>query len=126
MKYPSKVTRDNLNQRRTYHRLAERNRRDRFNAAIKEMEALIPAEFVEERNKALGLALAAMSNSGSAPASNSPAPAKKEKEKAPSAEQTKADVMEIAADYIKMLRASLEEKNERVRRLGGVGEDVCV
>ncbi|KAJ5770317.1 uncharacterized protein N7511_002368 [Penicillium nucicola] len=120
--YPSKVTRDNLNQRRTYHRLAERNRRDRFNAAIKEMEALIPAEFVEERNKALGLALAAVSNSA-APATPA-APAKKEKEKAPSAEQTKADVMEIAADYIKMLRASLAEKNEQMSRLGAAAENV--
>ncbi|KAJ5295624.1 hypothetical protein PENANT_c001G08044 [Penicillium antarcticum] len=118
VKYPSKVTRDNLNQRRTYHRLAERNRRDRFNAAIKEMEALIPAEFVEERNKSLGLALNAISASPTATGTS----AKKEKEKAPSAEQTKADVMEIAADYIKMLTASLAEKNERMSRLAVPGD----
>ncbi|KAJ6099220.1 hypothetical protein N7467_000755 [Penicillium canescens] len=116
VKYPIQVTRDNLNQKRTYHRLAERNRRDKFNAAIKEMEALIPAEFVEERNKASGLALTAISNSNST----------KEKEKAPSAEQTKADVMEIAADYIKMLRATLDKKTERINRLGVAGSDVSV
>jgi hypothetical protein len=80
------------------------------------MEALIPAEFVEERKKALGLALTAISNSNST----------KEKEKAPSAEQTKADVMEIAADYIKMLRATLDEKTERINRLGVAGSDVSV
>jgi 3-dehydroquinate dehydratase len=81
------------------------------------MEALIPADFVEERNKALGLALTAISNSNST---------KKEKEKAPSAEQTKADVVEIAADYIKMLRATLDEKTERMDRLVVAGSDVSV
>ncbi|KAJ5990403.1 hypothetical protein N7522_010610 [Penicillium canescens] len=116
VKYPIQVTKDNLNQKRTYHRLAERNRRDRFNTAIREMEALIPAEFVEERNKASGLALTAISNSNST----------KEKEKAPSVEQTKADVMEIAADYIKMLCATLDEKIERINRLGVAGSDVSV
>jgi hypothetical protein len=80
------------------------------------MEALIPAEFVDERNKALGLALTAISNSNST----------KKKEKAPSAEQTKADVMEVAADYIKMLRATLDEKTERINRLGVAGSDVSV
>lgn len=79
------------------------------------MEALIPADFVEERNKSLGLAFSAISNS-----------TKKEKIKAQSAEKTKADVMEITADYIKMLHATLDEKNERMNRFGVTGPDVSV
>lgn len=115
VKYPRKVTRDNVNQKRTYHRMAERNRRNKFNATIQQMEALIPANFVKERKKSLGLALTVDSN-----------PTKKETEKAPFSEQTKADVMEIAADYIKMLHATLNEKNERMNRLRVAGSDASV
>ncbi|KAI5287359.1 hypothetical protein KEM52_001626, partial [Ascosphaera acerosa] len=45
--YPETLT-ENLSSKRKNHKLAEQGRRNRINLALKEMEALIPAEFAEK------------------------------------------------------------------------------
>jgi hypothetical protein len=72
------------------------------------LEALLPSDLAQEENKTTSPILHTMVTG-------------KRKVKAPSADQTKACVMELAIEYIKMLRTTLNEKNVRMRELGAVG-----
>lgn len=96
-----KTDEEALRKRRNYQRIAEQSRRLRLNSALKDLEALLPSDLIQEKSLA------------------SPAlgPIRSEKKKTPS-EQTKACVMELAVEYIKMLRTTLNEKNGRMLELG--------
>lgn len=92
--YPETLA-ENLTSKRTNHKLAEQGRRNRINNALKEIEALVPQEFINIR-----LAKEA-----------SPRTPTIEKEKDKNANQTisKAGAVEMAIDYIKALKQELEE-----------------
>ena len=98
----SRVSIDLSGDKRAYHKLAEQNRRNRLNNAIKELESLIPASLFEERNKAM------LQN-------DEPLTSVKDKSKAAPKEQTKADVMELAIEYITKLRSTLDQESGRLR-----------
>lgn len=90
--------------KKTYHKLAEQSRRHRLNNAIRELETLIPASLSEEKTKALAqfkLVSGAKTKSGTK-------------------EQTKADVVELGINYIKILRSHLDEETEKLRKLDTV------
>ncbi|RDW93195.1 phosphate-sensing transcription factor PHO4 [Aspergillus mulundensis] len=90
--YPETLA-ENLSSKRTNHKLAEQGRRNRINTALKEIEALIPAAYVQMKlNKE-----AATCNGKT----------EKEKEKAGNQQISKASTVEMAIDYIKSLQAEL-------------------
>ncbi|KAJ5560119.1 hypothetical protein N7513_002518 [Penicillium frequentans] len=98
--YPEALA-ENLSSKRTNHKLAEQGRRNRINSALKEIEALVPPDFVQAR-----LAKEA--------ALTGTKPGDKEKDKATNQAISKASAVEMAIDYIKSLQKSLKETNERL------------
>ncbi|OJJ33079.1 hypothetical protein ASPWEDRAFT_604837 [Aspergillus wentii DTO 134E9] len=93
--YPETLA-ENLSSKRTNHKLAEQGRRNRINNALKEIETLIPAGFVQLKNAKEAAACNARG-------------AEKEKDKAGNQAISKASTVEMAIDYIKALRKELEE-----------------
>ncbi|KAJ5577760.1 uncharacterized protein N7459_006724, partial [Penicillium hispanicum] len=93
--YPETLA-ENLSSKRTNHKLAEQGRRNRINSALKEIEALIPAEFIQARQIKEAAASAIK-------------PGEKEKEKSTNQAISKASAVEMAIDYIKALKKSLDE-----------------
>lgn len=98
--YPETLA-ENLSSKRTNHKLAEQGRRNRINSALKEIEALIPPDFVQER-QAKEAAITGIK------------PGDKEKEKASNQAISKASAVEMAIDYIKALKKSLDDTTERL------------
>ncbi|KAL4915590.1 helix-loop-helix DNA-binding domain-containing protein [Aspergillus aurantiobrunneus] len=90
--YPETLA-ENLSSKRTNHKLAEQGRRNRINNALKEIETLIPAAYVQLKQSKE----AAIFNGK----------AEKEKEKAGNQPISKASTVEMAIDYIKSLQAEL-------------------
>lgn len=93
--YPEALA-ENLSSKRTNHKLAEQGRRNRINNALKEIELLIPQDFIDARN-----AKEAAKSSGKVNEKE------KEKEKANQA-ISKATAVEMAIDYIKALKMTLD------------------
>ena len=93
--YPETLA-ENLTSKRTNHKLAEQGRRNRINNAPKEIEALVPQEFINMKH---------------AKDASPRGPTGIEKEKEKSANQTisKASAVEMAIDYIKALKQELQE-----------------
>lgn len=93
--YPEALA-ENLSSKRTNHKLAEQGRRNRINSALKEIEQLIPQEFIDARNAKDAAESGGKTNEK-----------EKEKEKA---NQTisKATAVEMAIDYIKALKMTLD------------------
>ncbi|KAJ5727153.1 hypothetical protein N7493_004973 [Penicillium malachiteum] len=104
VKQPGNPVAELATDKRAYHKLAEQNRRNRLNNAIKELESLIPEALFKEKFPTPQLVDASASA--------------KEKAKAAPKEQTKADVMELAVEYITQLRARLDDENRRLEELG--------
>lgn len=98
--YPEALA-ENLSSKRTNHKLAEQGRRNRINSALKEIEALIPSDFVQAR-QAKEAALTGVKA------------ADKEKEKASNQAISKASAVEMAIDYIKALKKSLDDTTEKL------------
>ncbi|KAL4903524.1 hypothetical protein BDW74DRAFT_179940 [Aspergillus multicolor] len=90
--YPETLA-ENLSSKRTNHKLAEQGRRNRINTALKEIEALIPAAYVQMK---LSKEVAACNGKN-----------EKDKEKAGNQQISKASTVEMAIDYIKSLQAEL-------------------
>ena len=93
--YPETLA-ENLSSKRTNHKLAEQGRRNRINTALKEIESLIPSEFVQARQ-------------AKESAVSGTKPAEKEKDKVSNQAISKASAVEMAIDYIKALKKSLDE-----------------
>lgn len=100
MSYPENLA-ENLSSKRTNHKLAEQGRRNRINNALKEIETLIPPEFVQIR-QAKEAAITGVK------------PADKEKEKASNQAISKASAVEMAIDYIKALKLSLDQTSAKL------------
>ncbi|PYH42779.1 phosphate-sensing transcription factor PHO4 [Aspergillus saccharolyticus JOP 1030-1] len=98
--YPETLA-ENLSSKRTNHKLAEQGRRNRINNALKEIETLIPASFIQMKHPK-EVAVCPMKG------------ADKEKEKANSQPISKASTVEMAIDYIKSLQQELEETKGRL------------
>lgn len=98
--YPETLA-ENLSSKRTNHKLAEQGRRNRINTALKEIESLIPSEFVQARQ-------------AKESAASGPKPGEKEKEKASNQAISKASAVEMAIDYIKALKESLDETTAKL------------
>lgn len=93
--YPETLA-ENLSSKRTNHKLAEQGRRNRINSALKEIEGLIPPDFVQAR-QAKEAALTGVK------------PHDKEKDKSANATISKASAVEMAIDYIKALKLTLDQ-----------------
>ncbi|KAL4996278.1 helix-loop-helix DNA-binding domain-containing protein [Aspergillus recurvatus] len=91
--YPETLA-ENLSSKRTNHKLAEQGRRNRINTALKEIESLIPAAYVQMK---LNKEAATCNGKG-----------EKEKERAGNQPISKASTVEMAIDYIKSLKAELD------------------
>lgn len=98
--YPETLA-ENLSSKRTNHKLAEQGRRNRINNALKEIEALIPPEFVQAK-QAKEAALTGIK------------PSDKEKEKPANQAISKASAVEMAIDYIKALKLTLEQTTTKL------------
>lgn len=98
--YPETLA-ENLTSKRTSHKLAEQGRRNRINNALKEIEALVPQDFVNARN-------------AKEAAERTAKGIDKEKEKASSQAVSKASAVEMAIDYIKALKSELEVTKGRL------------
>lgn len=98
--YPETLA-ENLSSKRTNHKLAEQGRRNRINTALKEIESLIPSEFIQARQA---------KESAASPIKS----VEKEKEKASNQAISKASAVEMAIDYIKALKESLDETSARL------------
>ncbi|KAF7593171.1 hypothetical protein BBP40_011884 [Aspergillus hancockii] len=96
--YPETLA-ENLSSKRTNHKLAEQGRRNRINNALKEIEALIPLGFVSMKN----------AKEATAPGSAKGGEKEKEKDKSSNQQISKASTVEMAIDYIKVLKKELEE-----------------
>lgn len=101
--YPETLA-ENLSSKRTNHKLAEQGRRNRINAALKEVEALLPDPLLNagrerERDGVGG------SGAGG-------------KEKAPAA-ISKASTVEMAIVYIKALQAELVQTKSKLEEMEG-------
>lgn len=114
--YPEALA-ENLSSKRTNHKLAEQGRRNRINSALKEIELLIPKDFIDARNA-----------KETAESGNKPIDKEKEKEKA---NQTisKATAVEMAIDYIKALKMTLDATSAKLAvaeaKLSGNSEDAA-
>ncbi|KAE8145727.1 hypothetical protein BDV25DRAFT_164006 [Aspergillus avenaceus] len=93
--YPETLA-ENLSSKRTNHKLAEQGRRNRINNALKEIESLIPAGFIDAKSVKDAAPCNAKSN-------------EKDKEKSNNQQISKASTVEMAIDYIKALKQELEE-----------------
>ncbi|KAJ5095189.1 hypothetical protein N7532_007480 [Penicillium argentinense] len=93
--YPETLA-ENLSSKRTNHKLAEQGRRNRINSALKEIETLIPPEFIQAR-QAKEASLGVVK------------PNDKEKEKPANQAISKASAVEMAIDYIKALKMTLDQ-----------------
>ncbi|KAL1962939.1 hypothetical protein VTN77DRAFT_9035 [Rasamsonia byssochlamydoides] len=106
--YPETLA-ENLSSKRTNHKLAEQGRRNRINTALKEIESLLPPGFAQERlrerNEAKG--------DGQGNPNNKNGDNQKEK----NTHQTisKASTVEMAIDYIKLLKKELEETKAQLK-----------
>ncbi|KAJ5562336.1 hypothetical protein N7461_001097 [Penicillium sp. DV-2018c] len=103
--YPETLA-ENLSSKRTNHKLAEQGRRNRINNALKEIEQLIPQDFIDARN-----AKEAKESSGK--------PGDKEKEKEKEKEKanqaiSKATAVEMAIEYIKSLKSTLNATSAKL------------
>lgn len=98
--YPETLA-ENLSSKRTNHKLAEQGRRNRINSALKEIETLIPPEFVQAK-QAKEAALSGVK------------PSDKEKEKPANQAISKASAVEMAIDYIKALKMTLEQTTTKL------------
>ncbi|KAJ5729308.1 uncharacterized protein N7483_003816 [Penicillium malachiteum] len=105
VKQPGKPVAELATDKRAYHKLAEQNRRNRLNNAIKELESLIPEALFKEKFPTQPIDASASA---------------KEKAKAAPKEQTKADVMELAVEHITQLRARLDDENRRLQELDAI------
>ncbi|QGA20778.1 hypothetical protein EYB26_008486 [Talaromyces marneffei] len=100
--YPETLA-ENLSSKRTNHKLAEQGRRNRINTALKEIEALLPPDFAQERAIKEG-------KEANGVAKNSDVKDTKDtKEKSTPPTISKASTVEMAIDYIKALKKELEE-----------------
>lgn len=107
--YPETLA-ENLSSKRTNHKLAEQGRRNRINTALKEIESLLPPGFAQEklsqRNEAKG------DGQGTPSTKNG----EKEKEKSTTHQTiSKASTVELAIDYIKLLKKELEETKAQLK-----------
>ncbi|KAJ5495588.1 hypothetical protein N7539_000704 [Penicillium diatomitis] len=111
--YPETLA-ENLSSKRTNHKLAEQGRRNRINNALKEIESLIPPEFIQMRQAKE----AAMSGVK---------PGEKDKDKPANQVISKASAVEMAIDYIKALKKTLEETSSKLiaaeSKLNGGNQD---
>ena len=98
--YPETLA-ENLSSKRTNHKLAEQGRRNRINSALKEIEALIPLEFIQARH-------------GKEAVASGTKPGEKEKEKNANQAISKASAVEMAIDYIKALKKSLDDTTTKL------------
>lgn len=103
-KRSSKTNEESLHKRRSYQRIAEQSRRLRLNSALKQLEALLPPTLDQEKSQLTCQTHNAIKT--------------QKKKTANSVDQTKACVMELAVEYIKMLRTTLNEKSLRMAELG--------
>ncbi|KAJ5263701.1 hypothetical protein N7478_011306 [Penicillium angulare] len=98
--YPETLA-ENLSSKRTNHKLAEQGRRNRINSALKEIEALIPQEFVQARlDKEAAI--------------TGIKPGDKDKDKTANQAISKASAVEMAIDYIKALKQNLDDTATRL------------
>lgn len=102
--YPETLA-ENLSSKRTNHKLAEQGRRNRINNALKEIEALIPPEFVQAK-QAKEAALTGIKPSDKEKAN--------EKEKPANQAISKASAVEMAIDYIRALKLTLEQTSNKL------------
>ncbi|KAF3396067.1 hypothetical protein F1880_007344 [Penicillium rolfsii] len=98
--YPETLA-ENLSSKRTNHKLAEQGRRNRINNALKEIESLIPPEFIQIRQAKEAAATGAK-------------PGDKEKDKPANQAISKASAVEMAIDYIKALKKTLDETTSKL------------
>ena len=98
--YPETLA-ENLSSKRTNHKLAEQGRRNRINNALKEIESLIPTEFIQLRQ-------------AKEAAASGTKPGDKEKEKPANQAISKASAVEMAIDYIKALKKTLEDTQSKL------------
>lgn len=103
--YPETLA-ENLSSKRTNHKLAEQGRRNRINTALKEIESLLPPGFAQERSRERKEA----QGNGQGTPSLKPV----EKERANHA-ISKASTVEMAIDYIKLLKKELEETKQKLK-----------
>ncbi|KAJ5176470.1 uncharacterized protein N7482_002347 [Penicillium canariense] len=111
--YPETLA-ENLSSKRTNHKLAEQGRRNRINSALKEIESLIPPEFVQLR-QAKEAATAGVK------------PGDKDREKSANQAISKASAVEMAIDYIKALKKTLDDTASKLTaaeaKLAGTSQD---
>lgn len=117
--YPETLA-ENLSSKRTNHKLAEQGRRNRINTALKEIEALLPPDFAQERAIKEGKEANGVSKNDSKDTKDS-------KEKATPPTISKASTVEMAIDYIKALKKELEETKAQLHAAesklsGGLGK----
>lgn len=99
--YPESLA-ENLSSKRTNHKLAEQGRRNRINNALKEIEGLIPPAFIQARQ------------AHEVAANNTPKAGEKEKDKSNNQPISKATAVEMAIDYIKLLKTSLDDASTKL------------
>jgi hypothetical protein len=99
--YPESLA-ENLSSKRTNHKLAEQGRRNRINNALKEIEGLIPPAFIQARQ------------ANEVAANNTPKAGEKEKDKSNNQPISKATAVEMAIDYIKLLKTSLDDASTKL------------
>lgn len=91
--YPETLA-ENLNSKRTSHKLAEQGRRNRINLALKEVESLLPLSIINANKKEKGNTKEETGDSADKPAG--------------SAGTSKANTVEMAIVYIRSLQAELK------------------
>ncbi|OKL59649.1 hypothetical protein UA08_05131 [Talaromyces atroroseus] len=101
--YPEALA-ENLSSKRTNHKLAEQGRRNRINTALKEIEALLPPGFAQER--------AIKENKEATDESKD----KDNKEKNTPPTISKASTVEMAIDYIKALKQELDATKDQLKK----------
>ncbi|KAI5301287.1 hypothetical protein KEM55_006258 [Ascosphaera atra] len=106
--YPETLA-ENLSSKRTNHKLAEQGRRNRINAALKEIETLIPSTFAQQYSQSKEREKE--KNGG-----NAGSPVISAKSSQPI---SKASTVEMAIVYIKALQAELGETKQRLDQYEG-------
>lgn len=100
--YPEALS-TNLTSKRTSHKLAEQGRRNRINVALQELQALIPSPSIVPKD--------AVANG--AP-SGCPSPEESQQKKEDRQSSSKANTVETAIEYIRLLKRKDEERDRKM------------
>lgn len=113
--YPDELS-TNLTSKRTSHKIAEQGRRNRMNLALEEMQTLLPGTPLASSSKSGSGAKGSVSTDGETSPLN-------EGKNGSGGSMSKAATVELAIEYIKLLKAEVAKKEQELEEARSAQEE---